>query len=178
MQMRLIKFSLFFLYFVFFAVVYNGLLWIFGGFNGILDLHFNDLHCFDPIRNIWQNIETHGTKPKIRRRQSCVVIGSKMFLFGGTWWVIFKTALTLFFEYFLNHRRETVINQSSTLSTVNQTDDCLLNKIMWFTYDETTTATVKKKVKVEWDHIEFTLTAFVNEMIHIFIVMAVLIEIC
>lgn len=101
-----------------------------------------------------------------------------MFLFGGTWWVIFKTALTLFFEYFLNHRRETVINQSSTLSTVNQTDDCLLNKIMWFTYDETTTATVKKKVKVEWDHIEFTLTAFVNEMIHIFIVMAVLIEIC
>ncbi|XP_070505488.1 kelch domain-containing protein 3-like [Chironomus tepperi] len=66
------------------AFVYNGLLWIFGGFNGILDLHFNDLHCFDPIRNIWQNIETHGTKPKIRRRQSCVVIGSKMFLFGGT----------------------------------------------------------------------------------------------
>lgn len=30
----------------------------------------------------------------------------------------------------LNIRRETVINQSSTLSTVDQTDDCLLNKIM------------------------------------------------
>jgi N-acetylneuraminic acid mutarotase len=66
------------------AFIYNNLLWVFGGYNGILDLHFNDMHCFDPVTNIWRVVETHGTKPKIRRRQSCIVIGTKMYLFGGT----------------------------------------------------------------------------------------------
>lgn len=56
-----------------------------GGYNGILDLHFNDLHCFDPVKNVWHLVETRGTSPKARRRQSCVVIGKKMYLFGGTW---------------------------------------------------------------------------------------------
>lgn len=68
-----------------FTVVYNDLIYIFGGYNGLLDLHFNDLHCFDPASNVWHLVETRGTSPKARRRQSCIVIGKKMFLFGGTW---------------------------------------------------------------------------------------------
>jgi N-acetylneuraminic acid mutarotase len=69
----------------FFTVVFNGLIYIFGGYNGLLDLHFNDLHCFDPVKNVWHLVETRGTSPKARRRQSCIVIGKKMYLFGGTW---------------------------------------------------------------------------------------------
>lgn len=67
------------------TVVYNGMIYIFGGYNGLFDLHFNDLHAFDPYRNVWHLVETKGTSPKARRRQSCIVIGKKMFLFGGTW---------------------------------------------------------------------------------------------
>lgn len=68
-----------------FAVIYNNRIFIFGGYNGKLDTHFNDLHCFDPTTNVWRLVRTHGTPPKARRRQSCLVIGRKMFLFGGTW---------------------------------------------------------------------------------------------
>lgn len=71
--------------FILFIVVYNGKIYIFGGYNGLLDLHFNDLHCFDPVKNVWHLVETRGTSPKARRRQSCIVIGKKMYLFGGTW---------------------------------------------------------------------------------------------
>lgn len=106
-------------------------MWVFGGFNGILDLHFNDLHCFDPIRNIWQNIETHGTKPKIRRRQSCVVIGSKMYLFGGTWWVQNKQPWPWYFILFSICLYLWNTYQSFWLSIINQNRWCLLNKIIW-----------------------------------------------
>jgi N-acetylneuraminic acid mutarotase len=61
------------------------MIYIFGGYNGLLDLHFNDLHCFDPAKNEWTFVKTQGTSPKARRRQSCIVIGTKMYLFGGTW---------------------------------------------------------------------------------------------
>lgn len=66
------------------AFVYNKKIYIFGGYNGILEVHFNDLHCFDPIKNVWHLVETKGKPPRARRRQSCLVIGKKMFLFGGT----------------------------------------------------------------------------------------------
>lgn len=79
--------SKFYLLFFFFldTVVYNGMIFIFGGYNGLLDLHFNDLHCFDPEKNVWNLVKTSGVSPKARRRQSCIVIGKKMYLFGGTW---------------------------------------------------------------------------------------------
>lgn len=66
------------------AVVHNNMIYIFGGYNGNLDTHFNDLYCFDPIKNVWHLVETRGERPRPRRRQSCLVIGKKMYLFGGT----------------------------------------------------------------------------------------------
>lgn len=66
------------------SFVYNGLLYIFGGFNGNLDRHFNDLVSFDVARNHWSNVTTHGTSPKARRRQVCLVVGSRLYLFGGS----------------------------------------------------------------------------------------------
>lgn len=66
------------------AFVYNDLLYIFGGYNGILDQHFNDLYCFDPTALRWSLIKTRGVTPRPRRRQVCLVIGSRLYLFGGT----------------------------------------------------------------------------------------------
>lgn len=66
------------------AFVYNNLLYIFGGYNGILDRHFNDFYCFDTAQNRWNLLTARGKVPRKRRRQACLVIGKKMYLFGGT----------------------------------------------------------------------------------------------
>lgn len=66
------------------AIVYNDLLYIFGGYNGISDQHFNDLYCFDPVRNHWSKVTTKGDVPRPRRRQVCLIIGKRLYLFGGT----------------------------------------------------------------------------------------------
>lgn len=76
------------------AFVYNGQLYIFGGYNGLLGEHYNDLWCFNPATNVWSRVVTHGKEagcgmgigvgPSPRRRQSCCLIGSKLYLFGGT----------------------------------------------------------------------------------------------
>lgn len=66
------------------AFVYREYLYIFGGFNALLNLHFNDIYRFSPITNDWEEVKTHGKSPCERRRQSCIVIGDRAFLFGGT----------------------------------------------------------------------------------------------
>ncbi|XP_042222819.1 kelch domain-containing protein 3-like [Homarus americanus] len=66
------------------AFVYRGQIYIFGGFNGREECHFNDLHRFDPMTRHWEEVEPLGKGPCPRRRQSCCVVGSKMFMFGGT----------------------------------------------------------------------------------------------
>lgn len=66
------------------AFVYNNLLYTFGGYNGINDEHFNDLYCFDPEKNQWSLVTTRGITPKPRRRQVCLVIDKRLYLFGGT----------------------------------------------------------------------------------------------
>lgn len=66
------------------AFLHGDYLYIFGGYNSILDLHFNDLHRFCPRRHLWETIKTLGESPAKRRRQSCLVINNKMYLFGGT----------------------------------------------------------------------------------------------
>ncbi|XP_067009770.1 kelch domain-containing protein 3 isoform X2 [Anabrus simplex] len=66
------------------AFVYKGYLFIFGGYNGLCDEHFNDLYRFSPEQNEWQTVQTHGRPPSKRRRQSCLVVGDRVFLFGGT----------------------------------------------------------------------------------------------
>lgn len=66
------------------AFVYNGMLYVFGGYNSILELHFNDLYCFDPMTNRWSLVSANGETPKARRRQVCLVKDKRMYLFGGT----------------------------------------------------------------------------------------------
>uniref|UniRef100_A0A182QQL7 Kelch domain-containing protein 3 n=1 Tax=Anopheles farauti TaxID=69004 RepID=A0A182QQL7_9DIPT len=66
------------------AFTYNNKIYIFAGYNGNLDKHFNDLYCFDPEQNVWRLVTPLGQAPRARRRQSCLVIGKRMYLFGGT----------------------------------------------------------------------------------------------
>ncbi|EAA05915.4 AGAP009495-PA, partial [Anopheles gambiae str. PEST] len=66
------------------AFIYNNKIYIFAGYNGNIDKHFNDLYCFDPDRNVWRQVTPQGQAPRARRRQSCLVIGKRMYLFGGT----------------------------------------------------------------------------------------------
>ncbi|KAK7027367.1 kelch domain-containing protein 3 [Halocaridina rubra] len=66
------------------AFVHRGRIYFFGGFNSGRQEHFNDLHSFDPATRQWSEVHPRGTGPCPRRRQSCCVVGSRMFLFGGT----------------------------------------------------------------------------------------------
>lgn len=66
------------------AFIYNDLLYVFGGYNGNIDQHFNDLYCFNPQCNRWSLVNTKGKVPRPRRRQVCLVINTRMYLFGGT----------------------------------------------------------------------------------------------
>ncbi|XP_049939658.1 kelch domain-containing protein 3 isoform X1 [Schistocerca serialis cubense] len=66
------------------AFVYKNSLYVFGGYNGLCDEHFNDLYQFSPVTNTWTLMQTLGKPPSRRRRQSCLVVGDRVFLFGGT----------------------------------------------------------------------------------------------
>lgn len=66
------------------AFVHRGKIYFFGGFNSREGQHFNDLHCYDPATRQWGEVKPLGEGPCPRRRQSCCVVGTKMFLFGGT----------------------------------------------------------------------------------------------
>jgi len=67
------------------VVVFNGYIYMFGGCNGTLERHFNDMHMFDPEKNRWKEVKPLGTAPCVRRRQSCIVVGDRAFVFGGSW---------------------------------------------------------------------------------------------
>uniref|UniRef100_A0A1I8C0H8 BTB domain-containing protein n=1 Tax=Meloidogyne hapla TaxID=6305 RepID=A0A1I8C0H8_MELHA len=58
--------------------------YLFGGYNSISNVHFNDLWRFDPITNTWTEQKILGQGPSPRRRQCNVMIGNRLFLFGGT----------------------------------------------------------------------------------------------
>lgn len=66
------------------AFVYNDKMYIFGGYNALQRTHFNDLYEFNPESNTWKNLNILGEYPCERRRQSCVVVNNRVFLFGGT----------------------------------------------------------------------------------------------
>lgn len=70
------------------AWAHNGRMYIFGGFLGTLNHHYNDMYCFDPATNQWEKIvgtcAGSVTRPSPRRRQCTVVVNDRLFLFGGT----------------------------------------------------------------------------------------------
>lgn len=66
------------------AWLYGDDIYIFGGYNGNVKDHYNDLYRYSTSLNCWQLLIIGGTAPCKRRRQACVVHGSKMYLFGGT----------------------------------------------------------------------------------------------
>lgn len=68
-------------------------MYIFGGFNRNLDLHYKDVHRYDPIKSTWLKINPKGTSPCARRRQICLVVNDQVFISGGTSPVHPKSAL-------------------------------------------------------------------------------------
>lgn len=66
------------------AFVHNDELFIFGGYNGCDDLHFGDMFKFSPARLEWSRVLTARQGPCSRRRQCCCLVGTKLYLFGGT----------------------------------------------------------------------------------------------
>jgi hypothetical protein len=74
-------------------------LYIFAGFNNDVNRHFNDLYEFHPLTCVWRRVFPHGLAGPIpRRRQCCLVIEHRMFMFGGTSPVQSTTADDLFNE--------------------------------------------------------------------------------
>ncbi|KAL3068030.1 hypothetical protein niasHT_038020 [Heterodera trifolii] len=63
---------------------YREAIYIFGGYQSIRNAHFNDLWRFDPTTNRWAELLPSGQMPSPRRRQCTVLVGDRVFLFGGT----------------------------------------------------------------------------------------------
>uniref|UniRef100_A0A158PKZ1 Kelch domain-containing protein 10 n=1 Tax=Angiostrongylus costaricensis TaxID=334426 RepID=A0A158PKZ1_ANGCS len=82
------------------AWTYGGKMYIFGGYLGTQNMHYDDLFSFDPSTNHWEKIKTSGQMPSARRRQCTVVVDSRVFLFGGTMWV--DVLLQLLFSPFVS----------------------------------------------------------------------------
>ncbi|GFO17289.1 kelch domain-containing protein 3 [Plakobranchus ocellatus] len=66
------------------AFEYKGNIYIFGGYNGRMEVHFNDLYCLEPSTLQWTRLKIPGNYPSPRRRQCACVVGSKVYFFGGT----------------------------------------------------------------------------------------------
>ncbi|KRZ37152.1 Kelch domain-containing protein 3, partial [Trichinella pseudospiralis] len=63
---------------------HSGCLYIFGGYNGLTNHHSNSVYRFNPNSSKWEKLKPGGCPPTPRRRQCCVKIGSKVYIFGGT----------------------------------------------------------------------------------------------
>lgn len=59
-------------------------MYIFGGYNSQVDQHYNDLYEFNPSNLKWRKIIAQGIPPSARRRHCSVLLGSRVFSFGGT----------------------------------------------------------------------------------------------
>src|SRR4051794_945714 len=58
---------------------------MFGGFESKNNRHFSDLYRFNPQDNAWTQLKPAGqSSPVPRRRQCSVMVGNRLFLFGGT----------------------------------------------------------------------------------------------
>lgn len=59
-------------------------MYIFGGYNAIKGDHYNDLYEYDTKKNEWKLLHPLGESPCNRRRQACILVNDRVFLFGGT----------------------------------------------------------------------------------------------
>ncbi|XP_074032242.1 kelch domain-containing protein 3-like [Leptinotarsa decemlineata] len=66
------------------SFVYNNKMYIFGGYNCTRGRHYNDMHEFDPKTMVWRELHFEGEIPGERKEQTCVVVGDRLFLFGGS----------------------------------------------------------------------------------------------
>lgn len=66
------------------AFAYKGELYILSGYNGIHDLHFDDMYRFNPADSRWTIIMPKGQGPCARRRQCCCLVNDRLYVFGGT----------------------------------------------------------------------------------------------
>jgi len=64
---------------------FAGRVYMFGGFESKNNRHFSDLYRFNPQDNTWTQLKPAGqTSPSARRRQCSLMVGNRLFLFGGT----------------------------------------------------------------------------------------------
>ncbi|KAI1723517.1 kelch motif domain-containing protein [Ditylenchus destructor] len=64
---------------------YNGRMYLFGGYQSTNDIHFNDLYEYNPCGNEWRLLNPTGQlRPSPRRRQCTILVGNRVFVFGGT----------------------------------------------------------------------------------------------
>jgi N-acetylneuraminic acid mutarotase len=66
------------------AVAVGSSIVVFGGhgYNGKFE-YYNDTHIFDGDTGTWHNVRCSGVLPEPRYGHSVVVVGNRMFLFGG-----------------------------------------------------------------------------------------------
>ena len=62
--------------------LYNNKVFLFGGDNNET-FYYNDLYTFDLITLTWNTITTYGEIPSNRSEHSSVIIGNKLWLYGG-----------------------------------------------------------------------------------------------
>lgn len=61
---------------------YEGAIYLFGGYQSILNYHFDDLWRFQNGK--WEQLNLTGQVPSPRRRSVGICVGDRLFLFGGT----------------------------------------------------------------------------------------------
>ncbi|KAK8778487.1 hypothetical protein V5799_020181 [Amblyomma americanum] len=65
------------------AFVYNGELYIFGGYSNILQNCLADVHKYDTETSCWTEVKPCGLGPSARFWHGCSVMGERVFIIGG-----------------------------------------------------------------------------------------------
>ncbi|XP_077523483.1 kelch domain-containing protein 3-like [Amblyomma americanum] len=65
------------------AFVYNGEMYLFGGYNGLLGSFFADMYKYDTEACQWSEVEPIGKGPCPRTGHCCSLVGDRLFIFGG-----------------------------------------------------------------------------------------------
>ncbi|KAH6926485.1 hypothetical protein HPB50_018826 [Hyalomma asiaticum] len=66
------------------AFVHNGEMYVFGGYNGLLGTFFGDMYKYSPECSQWSQVKPLRKGPCSRRGHRCCLVGSRLFLFGGS----------------------------------------------------------------------------------------------